>query len=764
MSFLTDVIFPFLFKYPIRLYERGELTFAPVAPPMVLVAVGTAAIAVVAFAYFRVQSPLQRDRIVPATLRSLAIAVVILCLFRPGLVVASAVPQRNVLAVVIDDSRSMRISDGSSKESRLEEVQRVFGDSTDLMKSLSDKFALRIFRFSGDARPVGSASALTASGARSDLAASLDAVREELSGLPVAGVVLVSDGADNGTGAHSNALLALRARRIPVHTVGVGRERFERDVAIDKVVAPTSVLTGGSFYVDVDVRGSGIDGQSVEVIAEADGRILAAENLKIVAGNNVTHTRLRIPPVEAGNHRLTVRVRSLENERITENNLWEGMLQVRSGPDRILYVEGEPRPEFAFMRRAAGGDSGVHVVGLMRSAKQKYLRLGVADSLELVTGFPNTREELFRFRGVIIGSIEASFFTADQLRMLSEFVSQRGGTLLVLGGRSALGEGDYAGTALADVLPLAFSQQAADMDAPATEVLVRPTAAGLAHPALQLRATSDASRARWDSLPPLSTVNRVGPLRAGATLLLAGRPIDGGSDVPVFAIQRYGRGASGVLAVQDTWLWKMHYDIAVDDDTFQTFWRQILRWMVDGVPDRVDVALSPSVIAPGERVTVRAHVDNEAFLDVNGARVTAEVTAPNGQTRNVVLDWALGSDGNYSGEFEADTAGMYSVKVTAATGADTTVSTPNAFYSDEGAADLSRAELGAGLLRRIASETGGRYRALSQAEDLAEDVVYTESGVVVREAHDLWDMPAVFLLILVLLGAEWGYRRWRGLA
>ena len=67
----------------------------------------------------------------------------------------------------------------------------------------------------------------------------------------------------------------------------------------------------------------------------------------------------------------------------------------------MLYVEGEPRPEFAFIRRAIAADSGVQLVGLLRSAEGKFLRLGVRDSLELLTGFPTTREELFGYRALI---------------------------------------------------------------------------------------------------------------------------------------------------------------------------------------------------------------------------------------------------------------------------------------------------------------------------------------------------------------------------
>ena len=70
----------------------------------------------------------------------------------------------------------------------------------------------------------------------------------------------------------------------------------------------------------------------------------------------------------------------------------------------------------------------------------------------------------------------------------------------------------------------------------------------------------------------------------------------------------------------------------------------------------------------------------------------------------------------------------------------------------------------ASLLRRIADETGGRFYTPDDAGSLAEEIRYTESGNTVVEERELWDMPILFLLLLGLVGTEWGYRRWKNLA
>jgi uncharacterized membrane protein len=585
--------------------------------------------------------------------------------------------------------------------------------------------------------------------------------------MPLAGVVVFTDGADNGGGDLGNALLALRARRVPVYTVGVGQERFARDLAIERVSAPQSVLAGSTVLLDaaIGVRGAGGEKASIEV--EANGRLVGSEEIELPKNGDLARARIRVPPLAPGTYRLAVRVKPLAGETVTENNEYHTILQVRPGPVRILYMEGEPRPEFAFLRRAVAEDSSLQVVGLMRSADRKYLRLGVKDSMELISGFPVKREELFQYRAIILGSIESSFFTGDQLRMLAEFVSERGGSLLALGGRDALSEGGYADTPVAEVLPMMLGCESRDTNTPPLQLEVHPTQAGQSFAALQLRATDAANTARWDSLPPLTSVNTLGALRPGATVLLDGRVSGKGSvgvEIPVFAFQHYGRGLGAVFGVQDSWMWRMDERMPVEDLTHATLWRQMLRWMVEGTPDRVDIAAIPSRVGPGEPVTLRAHVSDSTFQPVNGASVMAKVTTPKGSVMDVPMEWSLREDGSYTARFIAPDSGIYALSARVIRGRDTTQSASTALLADDQGADVEQAELRTSLLKRVSSETGGRYYPLANAASLAEDVVFTEAGVTVRDARDLWDMPVVFFVVALLLGGEWVYRRRRGLA
>jgi uncharacterized membrane protein len=759
---LVDRILEFLLKYPLRVFEQGTLVWqSGAAAGLIIPAVAVLGL-IAASVYLRRATPIRTlDRVVLTTLRLAAVAIIGVCLLRPGLLVSMAVPQRNALGILLDDSKSTLIQD-AGPITRLDQIKQLFGDSTgDIVARLGERYALRFYRFADGLERIGGAAELKGQGGRTDLSSALGEVRRDFAGTPLAGLVVVTDGADNGGHPIADAILSLKAARVPVYPVGIGQERFERDVAIDRVELPRSTLRGAVLLGNVAIRSRGAAGEELSLTVEDGDRIVANRTVTVPRGVEVITVPIRIPPLEPGVRHLEVAIRPLPGEAVSQNNVLATQVQVRDRREKILYVEGTIRPEFAFLRRAAATDSNLQLVGLQRTSGGKFLRLGVDDSLELVRGFPVTRNELFQYRGLVLGSIEASFFTADQLKMIGEFVGERGGGLLALGGRASFGEGAYQGTAVADALPVTFVNRQADSAEAPVEVDIRPTQAGLANAALALTAKEDDNPARWDSLPPLTSVNRLTGLKPGATTLLEATAA--GTPEPILVYQRYGRGRAISFAIQDSWLWQMHATIPEEDLTHETLWRQLLRWLLEDVADRIDVTVTPARPVPGERVTVQAELADSGFYRMNDAAVLARITRPDGAVDSIPLDWSLGKDGIYSGSFVADHEGRYRVDLAAIRGRDTLKIEPAELQVIDRGADFLNAEMRAPLLRRIAEETGGRFYTASTASQLPNDVAYTESGVTVRETRDLWDMPILFLALMTLLGAEWGYRRLRGM-
>ncbi|MEO2196685.1 MAG: glutamine amidotransferase, partial [bacterium] len=516
--------------------------------------------------------------------------------------------------------------------------------------------------FSSATNRITSVDDLAFDGTRTHLGQALTRAHEELAGVPLSGMVVVSDGADNAGVELSDALVPLEAAGVPVFTVGLGREEYSRDIQLSRVDTPRSVLKGAALVVDVLLTQNGYAGETVSVQVEDEGRIVADQEVTLPADGEPATVRVRFTASDAGARLFSFRVAPRPDEMVTQNNERNALVVVEDTREKILYFEGEPRWELKFIGRAVEDDENLQVAMLQRTAENKFMRIGVEDAEDLIGGFPRTREELFKYRAIILGSIEANFFTPDQLRMIADFVSERGGSLLMLGGQRSYAEGGYAGTPVADVLPVLLNPTAGDgEDGFFVETDVRPTRAGATHPATQIAETEEASAARWLELPPITLVNRITEVKPGATKLLE----SGDGSFVVLAFQRYGAGKALSFPVQDSWMWQMHADIAVDDQTHETLWRRLLRWMVDGVPDQVVADLPTDQIELDEPLSLRAEVDDANYEEINNSQVSAWITDPDDELIEVPMDWTADRDGEYVSSFVPRKEGLYEVRMEA---------------------------------------------------------------------------------------------------
>ena len=759
---MTESLFELLFKYRPLMFEQGDFAFRASWVGYVALLAAAAAGFLTLRTYARVRGnsrPL--DRAVLAGLRITALVLLAFCLLRPVLVLSSVVPQQNFLGVLIDDSRSMQIADRDEMP-REQFVATTFGEvDGSLLPALADRFALRFFSFSSETDRVESVDELTYAGTRTHLGQALGRAHEELTGVPLSGLVVVTDGADNAEGGLGEALLPLQASGVPVFTVGVGREEFERDIQLSRVETPRQVLKGASLAVDLVVTHRGYRGETVTVQVEDEGRIVGSEDVQLPADGEPQTVRMRFTASEAGPRLFGFRVSPQPGEMVTQNNLRQALIVVKDRREKLLYFEGEPRFEVKFLRRAVEDDENLQVTVLQRTAENKFLRLAVDGPDDLVGGFPKTRAELFRYRGLVLGSIEANHFTPDQLRMIADFVNHRGGGLLMLGSHRSFAEGGYAGTPVADVLPVVLDPSRGDSeDSFFVEVSVEPTRAGATHPSTQIAESEQASVARWDGLPPVTIVNPITEVKPGATTLLTSTP----DDLVVLAFQRYGAGKTLAFPVQDSWMWQMHADVSVEDQTHETFWRRLLRWLVDGVPDQVVARTPQEQVEPGDTVTVLAEVGDANFEELNNSSVVAIVTDPSGALSEFSMEWTAVKDGEYRATFTAAEEGFYEIHVEASGGED--LLGEDAAYVQVAPSDAEYYDstMRAPLLQRVAGETGGRFYTPDTVASLVEDVQYVGGGVTVVEELDLWDMPALLLLLVSLILGEWGYRRMRGLA
>src|SRR5919106_6965992 len=538
----------FLFGHEQAVFTNGRFGFDVRPAPLLLILIVLLAGVFVYFIYLRPRVRLSKGP--TATLIALRVAlltIMVVLLLRPVVVVSSVIPRSSYVAMVIDDSVSMKLRDVPGGATRLESVKQALLNTNpgqnSFLNRLEKKFKTNLYGFSGGLARLKDSNDLYGEGRTSDLAGALDETIKRSSGMPLSAVVLATDGASNVPSDLAATLRELRARDIPVFTVGVGNTARPMDAELTRVNMPRRVLVGSRVNIETYVGLSGYQATKVLIGVREDGRAVKTEEVNL-RGNDTQAVNIEITPTTPGLHRYTVEVTPLDGELTIENNKQDSLVEVIEGPLRILHVEGEPRWELGKIRESIQpNERNVVVVSLQRTGENKFYRQGIGNQGELATGFPKTEEELFSYHGLIIGSVEAGFFTADELRAIEAFVARRGGGLLALGGRLAFDGGKYKGTTLDDLLPVSLTGGPVD-DANSFAPVYRPvlTGAGQAHPITRLNEDRGANQKAWNELPQISVSQVLSNVKPGASVLLEARRVEGSAQVaPLLVHQRYGR-------------------------------------------------------------------------------------------------------------------------------------------------------------------------------------------------------------------------------
>ncbi len=746
-------MFEFLFQYPARIFAKGEFVFQSGLPVWILIAAIVLAAAGLLLLNVRssgVGRVSRGRRVAIWALQTAMVSLLLVMLWQPGLRVSSLKPQQNVVAVLIDDSKSMAYQeDGKSRTDAARETL-----TAGLLDKLSDKFQVRLYSTGSGVSRIANVTQLTSAQPSTQLATSLKEAISEAATLPVGAIVLLSDGADNAGGIDLESMSDIRRQRIPIHTIGFGKEKFAKDAELTNVDLPARALNGARLAAQVTFRQRGYEKQKARLVVRSEGKVLASREVTLKNDDGTQTESVLFSPGTPGPRTIEFAVEGLAAEENQNNNGVRRLVTVESKKPRILYLEGEPRWDFKFLRRAIDDDASIELVSLLRTTQNRIYRQGVAGPKELENGFPGTPEELFAFQGLIIGGVEASYFTPAQQESIRLFADRRGGGVLFLGGRTGLADGGYNASQLAEILPVSlpdrkntFKREPATIEVPQSgreSVLTR------------LDDSPARNAEKWKALPYLANYQEVGAAKPGALVLLDAIPTSKGR-FPLLATQNFGRGRVGVFASGGTWRWRMLLDQR--DTTHATFWQQLLRWQVGGTPDQVSASTPNQVLSDRKDVSLRADVRDKKYNPVSDAIVEARILAPDGSSTTVPLPLDPLAEGVYAFDWTADKPGSYLVEVSARRGQTDLGKDVFNFRREDGVAENFGIEQNRDLLTKLSEETGGTYYQPSNALKLAEEISFSEAGLTVRETRDLWSMPVIFFLLLALCAAEWLLRR-----
>jgi uncharacterized membrane protein len=757
-------------------------------------------------------------RLLAAAVKLLGILILALCLLEPLLTSNRARPGANLFIVLTDNSQSMTLRDRDAHQTRADQVKSLLPATRKWLVDLRQAFDLRTYAFDTQLKAFAGPEELAFDGGASNLGASLERIVKRYQGRPMAGILLMTDGSATDAAAVSRFVEQAggESKVSPIYPVLLGADRAADDVSVGQVALTQTSFEDAPVTITAQVTTSGYKGRSlVANLLDESGKSVQKQTITADNDGEPVSVRFRLRPEQPGVsfYRVAVAPEGKDAQPTTQhaiksdeatlaNNARLVAVDRGRGPYRVLYVSGRPNWEFKFLQRSLAGDPQVQLSALMRIAKREpkftflgqrgnrggentnplfrgfdpadkdaveqydqpvIVRFGMQDENELRSGFPKTADELFRYHALVVDDLESEFFTQDQMQLIKDFVRQRGGGLLMLGGQESFKNGKYDRTPIGDLLPV-YADQVPELP-PDAKFRVSLTREGLLEPWVRLRADEDAERKRLNAMPAFVTINAIRGIKPGATVLANVQVEGSGAMVPALVEQRFGQGRVAALLIADLWRWGLRRPADGEFD-MEKSWRQTIRRLVADVPERVTVSVVPAEESSDDagQLKLRVTLRDVSFAPLDNATVTVKVTGPDGKALDLTAEASPKESGAYEAAYVPRQSGAYRVQALATAADGSEVGTASTGWTTEPAAEEIRdLKPNRALLDQLARATGGQTVAADNLDALVATLPTRHAQITEPHIEPAWHQPWVFAIAICCLCAEWGIRRWRGM-
>lgn len=737
----------------------------------------------------------QRKRRLITALRTFAVCLAAFLMLNPALEGFRFDPRENYLLLLHDNSASMAIAPqgGISRGKRLQTAYQAA--LADFEEPLSERFQLAHYSFGTGVQRIRDIQDLSFDSPESAIQDAIKTALGDFQGINVSAVVVFSDGVEQPQ--QSKVLLD---DRVPVVTVSVGASQTFRDLEMGPVSFSRAHGKGAPVRVNLAFDATGMEGEKAVVEILHKGKAKASATAEIQSNDAHHELRLELNPETEGWVTYEVRVRPgrnaaglIPNDEVAQNNSAYILVDNREKRYKVFYFSGRPNWENKFVQKALKNDKELDLTSVLRisAAETKFVYRGKQSSLvnplfegfykddmdqprydESVflrfggdrglagKGFPEDVPEMFGHHVLIVGEVEANFFSQDQLELMRDFVRKRGGVLLMLGGPHSFSEGQYQDTVLSSMLPVVLNKSGDKEGESATaHFKVNPTMEGLLSGTWTLHPTPDRNTTLWNELPELTGLNEFSFVRPHATTLARAESDEQVTDDQTFfAIVRYGEGRTAVLATGATWQW--HMGTTSEDDRHGNFWRQLTRGLAADVPDPLMLRHKEDTYVVDKEINLEVLIRDERFDERSGLQTRLVLTDPEGHVATPGVEESILEAGVYKIRFTPRKLGTWHLKLTARDLDDKELGTlEEALLVTEDRREFQRARANPDFLARLATETGGAAFNLDQLKDIPPQIPYSRHDEAETVQLHFWHFPPFFLMLVIALCFEWYFRR-----
>ena len=709
--------------------------------------------------YSQVRAGTREFRMAVGSLRAAALILFLAILFEPGMLLEFTRNVRGKVLVLVDASESMSIVDKRESEKEVSRIAIVEGildhEEWGVLKQLSGSHDVRLFNFSGGLEQVDATqrAELLAAGRYTNLGSAIEKAVDQYSGQVVDGMIIFSDFAWNQGRDPVRAAERLGKQGVPIFAFGIGLPA-PPDVSISNIYAPDTQFVGEKFSIKVQLNSSAELAGS-EGVLELNLKDSKQSRMVRFSGEHQIEEFQWNAPATAGDYQLQAKVRATEDEAVTENNRAEKKLKIIDEKIKVLYVEGMPRWEYRYLRWVLLRDPRLDVKFLLTQGDRDL----AAHSPNYLARFPEQGRSGLNFDLVILGDVPRTYFNAEQLDWMEELVRRRGGALLMIAG-SLYAPSTYRGSPVAELLPVNLEDGPWEKTSKRDVPLVTPD--GIASGIAKLHNNASRTNSIFKTMRPLHSVPPITAKPAATVLVKLQNLRIGGEPYPLISWHRYGAGKT--MFVGTGKLWRIRFKVG--RKYHERLWSQSIQFLtlsrLLGGNRRITLKTDRTVYAAGEQVQVFANVLDRFFEPVIQEQYAVSLKGESDETaRKVRLRPVRDIPGFYQGYLVVPGPGRYVLKVPPE---NAKYANALEFQVKDVSLEMRHPGLQMETARQLAKRTNGM--TITSAKHLPEMVAAIRARQSVRVERmeiELWDNPIVYLLVMLISGTEWFFRRRRRL-
>ncbi|MDE2730996.1 MAG: carboxypeptidase-like regulatory domain-containing protein, partial [Bacteroidota bacterium] len=481
----------------------------------------------------------------------------------------------------------------------------------------------------------------------------------------------------------------------------------------------------------------GIESASATIQLFSGDSLLSSLPITLAPGES-SFTLTHVPQRE-GLQPFAVRISVLEEEASSENNRFSFTTRVLQRSQQILMVASAPHPDVATVRSILSRGEGRRVRTFIQKSPGSFYEGPVsvpADSCDLI---------------ILVGYPQLNI---DAVSVLTDLI-ERGTPVLFHVSRNV--SPDLFFRSFADYLPVLPRPSPMPLDG-ATFV---PTARGLRHPILDL------DQDDWGVLPPLMFGTGRWVSAPDAEVLGQARVRGVALSEPLLVVRNLEGRRSAMLLGSGTWRWlNLSDDPQINPPVWPRLLENLVQWLTAPEDNqRVRVTPASSTFDGSESILFTGQVYDESLRPVSDADVTLDLIAEDGRSFPYIMQ--SGPEGHYRLRLESLPEGLYEYRAQAVRLGEILGSDRGSFTVAPLGLEYRDLSADTGLLRQIALRSGGHYFTPETLGTLpavlAQDSTFMPQISTETVERELWQWPAIAILILILLSIEWVLRKRSGL-